>query len=140
MARRSVFPIKVIGYTDAMEKLMRAADVMVSKLGGLTTFEALASRLPIIADVTTAPMPQESQTAQLLLRNKAGILLERASDVVPIVRRLIANPAEHAALRLAAAKIAIPDATRRIVNEIMQKLDHKNPDLTTVSAPAINAP
>ncbi|MFN7927538.1 MAG: glycosyltransferase [Blastocatellia bacterium] len=138
LARRSRFPIKIIGYTDAMEKLMRAADVMVSKLGGLTTFEALASRLPIIADVTTTPMPQESQTAQLLARHKAGILLERAGDVVPIVRRLIANPAEHAALRFAAAKIAIPDATRRIVHEITQKLEPKTSDLPRASA--IHAP
>ena len=140
IARRSTFPIKIIGYTDAMEKLMRAADVMVSKLGGLTTFEALASRLPIIADVTTPAMPQESQTANLLVRNKAGILLERASDVVPIVRRLIASPAEHAALRLAAAKIAIPDATRRIVHEITRKLERNSTDLQAAPATAVNTP
>ena len=141
IARRSTFPIKIIGYTDAMEKLMRAADVMISKLGGLTTFEALAARLPIIADITTPPMPQESQTANMLLRNKAGILLERASDVVPIVRRLIASPAEHAALRLASAKIAIPDATRRIVHEIMSKLEgHQNTDIPAAPASAVNRP
>lgn len=140
LAKRSPFPIKIIGYTDAMEKLMRAADVMVSKLGGLTTFEALASRLPIIADVTTTPMPQESQTANLLARHKAGILLERANDVVPIVRRLIASPAEHAALRLAAAKIAIPDATRRIVQEITRQLDSPAPKLPVVQASRAHTP
>src|SRR5262245_19260089 len=59
IARRAPFPTKVIGYTTVMEKLMNAADVMVSKLGGLTTFEAMATRLPIIADTTTPPMPQE---------------------------------------------------------------------------------
>jgi UDP-N-acetylglucosamine:LPS N-acetylglucosamine transferase len=32
---------------------MQSANVMISKLGGLTTFEALACRLPIIADATT---------------------------------------------------------------------------------------
>lgn len=140
LAKRSAFPIKIIGYTDAMEKLMRAADVMVSKLGGLTTFEALASRLPIIADVTTRPMPQESQTANLLARHKAGILLERANDVVPMVRRLMASPAEHAALRLAAAKIAIPDATRRIVQEITRKLDPSAPELPIVQASRAHTP
>jgi UDP-N-acetylglucosamine:LPS N-acetylglucosamine transferase len=140
LAKRSTFPIKIIGYTDAMEKLMRAADVMVSKLGGLTTFEALASRLPIIADVTTPPMPQESQTANLLARHKAGILLECANDVVPIVRRLIASPAEHAALRLAAAKIAIPDATRRIVHEITRQLDPAAPELPVVPASGTPTP
>lgn len=123
LARRSHFPVRVIGYTDAMERLMHAADVMVSKLGGLTTFEALASRLPIIADTTTAPMPQESQTASLLARYKAGVLLQKPKDVVPLLRQLLHDPAEIATMKLAAAKIAVPDATRRIVREIMQKVD-----------------
>jgi UDP-N-acetylglucosamine:LPS N-acetylglucosamine transferase len=120
LARRASFPVKVIGYTDAMEKVMLAADVMVSKLGGLTTFEALASRLPIIADTTTSPMPQELRTADLIARHQAGLLLKRTDDIVPIVRRLIHDPAEHAALKLGTARLAVPDATRRIVTEITQ--------------------
>jgi len=127
VARRAPFPTKVIGYTTVMEKLMNAADVMVSKLGGLTTFEALASRLPIIADTTTPPMPQESQTGRLLSRHNAGLLLERASDIAPIIRRLLSDPAEHAAMRLAASRIAIPDATKRIVDELMRKVEQRVP-------------
>jgi UDP-N-acetylglucosamine:LPS N-acetylglucosamine transferase len=127
IARRAPFPTKVIGYTTVMEKLMNAADVMVSKLGGLTTFEALASRLPIIADTTTAPMPQESQTAHLISRHNAGVLLKRAGDIAPIIRRLLSDPAEHSAMRLAASRIAIPDATRRIVDELMRKVEQRVP-------------
>jgi len=127
LAQRAPFPTKVIGYTNTMEKLMSAADVMVSKLGGLTTFEALASRLPIIADTTTPPMPQESQTAHLIARHRAGLLLEQTKDIVPLVRRLLNDPAEHAAMKLAAAKIAIPDATQRIVKELMHKVEEHNP-------------
>lgn len=123
MAKRAPFPTKVIGFTHAMDRVMRAADVMVSKLGGLTTFEALASRLPIIADTTTAPMPQEMNTAGLIVRHHAGILLEKAGEVVPIIRRLLRDPAEHAAMRLAAARLAVPDATRRVVEELVRKLD-----------------
>jgi UDP-N-acetylglucosamine:LPS N-acetylglucosamine transferase len=125
LARRAAFPTKVIGYSNAVEKLMAAADVMISKLGGLTTFEALASHLPIIADTTTKPMPQESHTANLIANKKAGILLNRASDVVPVIRHLLYDPAEHAAMRVAAAKIAIPDATRRVVDELMRKLEER---------------
>ncbi len=125
LAARAPFPTRVLGYTNAMEKLMCAADVMVSKLGGLTTFEALASRLPIIADTTTPPMPQESQTATLISRHNAGVLLNRAGDIVPVIRRLLHDPAEHAAMRLAASRIAIPDATKRIVDELMRKVDEK---------------
>lgn len=125
LAKRAPFPTHVVGYTNAMEKLMSAADVMVSKLGGLTTFEALASRLPIIADLTTPPMPQESQTANLLSRYSAGVLLNHAGDIVPIVRRLIHDPAELATMRQAASYIAIPDATKRIVKELMNKVEHR---------------
>lgn len=136
LAQRAPFPTKVIGYTQAMEKLMGAADVMVSKLGGLTTFEALASRLPIIADTTTPPMPQESQTAQLIAQHRAGLLLEQTKDIVPLVRRLLNDPAEHAAMKLAAAKIAIPDATQRIVKELMHKVEEHNP-IKPLVAPAV---
>ncbi len=138
LAKRAVFPTKVIGYTNTMEKLMSAADVMVSKLGGLTTFEALASRLPIIADTTTPPMPQESQTARLISRHHAGILLEQTKDIVPIVRRLLNDPAEHAAMKLAAAKIAIPDATQRIVKELLRKVEEHNPIKEPVSEIKLN--
>jgi UDP-N-acetylglucosamine:LPS N-acetylglucosamine transferase len=127
VARRAPFPTKVIGYTTVMEKLMNAADVMVSKLGGLTTFEALASRLPIIADTTTPPMPQESETGRLISRHNAGVLLKRAGDIAPLIRRLLSDPAEHAAMRLAASRIAIPDATKRIVDELMRKVEQRVP-------------
>jgi UDP-N-acetylglucosamine:LPS N-acetylglucosamine transferase len=127
IARRAPFQTKIIGYTTVMEKLMNAADVMVSKLGGLTTFEALASRLPIIADTTTPPMPQESQTASLISQHNAGILLTRAGDIAPVIRRLLSDPAEHAAMRLAASRIAIPDATKRIVDELMRKFEERAP-------------
>jgi processive 1,2-diacylglycerol beta-glucosyltransferase len=127
IARRAPFPTKVLGYTTVMEKLMNAADVMVSKLGGLTTFEAMATRLPIIADTTTPPMPQESQTANLISRHNAGVLLNRAVDIAPIIRRLLHNPAEHAAMRAAASRIAIPDATKRIVDELMRKVGERVP-------------
>lgn len=118
MAARAPFPTRVIGYTTAMEKLMSAADIMISKLGGLTTFEALASRLPIIADTITPPMPQESQTASLISRHQAGVLLGSVSEVVPLLRRLTHDRDEVEAMRAAAASIATPDATRRIVNEL----------------------
>lgn len=112
------FPIKVIGYSDEVEKLMSAANVMISKLGGLTTFEALACRLPIIADVITEPMPQEAGTANMIAQRGAGVMLKRPSDVVPVVRRMVEDELHYSRLRAAAAGLAIPNATRHIVEEI----------------------
>jgi len=119
IAAEAHFPIKVIGYSDEVEQLMKAANVMISKLGGLTTFEALSCRLPIIADVTTEPMPQEASTVNLVVNSGAAVMLQRASDVVPVVHRMIADSKHYAAMRAATITVAIPNATKRIVEEIM---------------------
>jgi UDP-N-acetylglucosamine:LPS N-acetylglucosamine transferase len=97
---------------------MQAANVMVSKLGGLTTFEALACRVPIIADATTPPMPQESGAANMLDRRGAGVLLKRAVDIVPVVRRMVEDSRYYASMRAATAGLALQGSTQRIVEEI----------------------
>jgi UDP-N-acetylglucosamine:LPS N-acetylglucosamine transferase len=126
MARDASFPIKVIGYSEHVEELMGAANVMISKLGGLTTFEAFACRLPIIGDAITAPMPQEAATASLIVKCGAGILLQRAGDIVPIVRRMVEDTAHYSALRAATIGLAIPNATRQIVEEITALIPASN--------------
>ena len=118
IASEAKFPVKVIGYSDEVEKLMRAANVMISKLGGLTTFEALSCQVPIIADVTTEPMPQEASTANMVVKRGAAVMLQKASDVVPVIRRMIDDSKHYASLRAATITLAIPNATRRIVEEI----------------------
>jgi len=118
LAEVAQFPIKVIGYSEQVEQLMGAANVMISKLGGLTTFEAFACRLPIIADGITAPMPQEAGTASLLVKRGAGVILKRASDIVPVVRRMVEDSAHYSALRAATVGLAFPNATKQIVEEI----------------------
>ncbi|MEK7857051.1 MAG: glycosyltransferase [Acidobacteriota bacterium] len=118
IAKHAKFPVKVIGYSDEIEKLMQSANVMISKLGGLTTFEALACRLPIIADTTTPPMPQEAGTVKLLAKRGAGILLDKASDIVPTIQSLIGNSRRYSDLKAATAGIALPGSRDMIVREI----------------------
>jgi UDP-N-acetylglucosamine:LPS N-acetylglucosamine transferase len=118
LAEGAAFPVKVIGYSEHVEELMGAANVMISKLGGLTTFEAFACRLPIIADAITEPMPQEAGTASLLVKRGAGVLLRRAGDIVPVIRRMVEDTTHYSAMRAATIGLAIPNATRHIVEEI----------------------
>ncbi len=118
MALEAPFPIKVIGYSDEIEKLMSAANVMISKLGGLTTFEAFACRVPIIADMITEPMPQEKGTAKMIAQRGAGVMLERSTDIVPVLRRMMEDELHYSRMRAATAGLAIPNATRYIVEEI----------------------
>lgn len=125
IAARAKFPVKVIGYSDEVEKIMQSANVMVSKLGGLTTFEALACRLPIIADATTPPMPQEAGTVNLISRKGAGILLTRASDIVPTIQSLVGDSLRYRELKAATAGLTNPNSTEQIIREIRALLPQK---------------
>ena len=118
IARQAKFPVKVIGYSDEIEKLMQSANVMISKLGGLTTFEALACRLPIIADATTPPMPQEAGTVSLIQRRGAGILLHRPSDIVPTIENLLKDNGDYTRMKAATSGLTMPNSTDQIIKEI----------------------
>lgn len=118
LARTAKFPVKVIGYSDEVEKVMQSANVMISKLGGLTTFEALACRLPIIADATTPPMPQEAGTVELIAKEGAGIMLEKSADIVPTIASLVRDSERYEDMRKATARLAVPNSTKMIIEEI----------------------
>jgi processive 1,2-diacylglycerol beta-glucosyltransferase len=133
LARTAKFPIKVIGYSDEIEKLMQSANVMISKLGGLTTFEALACRLPIIADVTTPPMPQEAGTSQMIESRGAGILLKRSIDIVPTIQNLVTDNVRYTQMKAATAGMTVPNSTEYIIREISSLLNETQPDLAAAA-------
>lgn len=118
MAKTAKFPVKVIGYSTEIERIMQSANVMVSKLGGLTTFEALACHLPIIADITTPPMPQEAGTVSLISKKGAGVLLKKASDIVPTVQTLLNDLDKYSKMRDATLHLSNPNSTKNIIKEI----------------------
>jgi processive 1,2-diacylglycerol beta-glucosyltransferase len=118
LAAGAKFPVKVIGYSDEIEKLMQSANVMISKLGGLTTFEAFACRLPIIADATTPPMPQEAGTVRMVEQRGAAILLKKSSDIVSTIQDLITDQDRYSKMRAATVGLTMPNSTERIIKEI----------------------
>jgi len=117
-AARASFRVVVLPHVDDMERLMNASDVMISKPGGLTIFEALACQLPIVADATDAPMPQEAGAVEMIDQQGAGVVLRSAEEIVATLRALSHDPPALARMRAAAARLATPDATALIVREL----------------------
>ncbi|HEY9760720.1 MAG TPA: glycosyltransferase [Oculatellaceae cyanobacterium] len=75
----------VLPFHDRMADLMNAVDLMVTKAGGLTTFEALARKLPLAFDIITKPMPQEMGTVELLVEKKLAYPLEKVEDILEVI-------------------------------------------------------
>jgi processive 1,2-diacylglycerol beta-glucosyltransferase len=76
---RSRHPMTVLGFASNMNELMSAADLVLTKPGGLTSSEALAVGRPMLI---FNPIPgQEAANSDFLLENGAAIKLNRLEDL-----------------------------------------------------------
>jgi processive 1,2-diacylglycerol beta-glucosyltransferase len=98
----------VLGFTDQMDELMAAADVVVSKPGGLTTSETLARGA---AMVIVNPIPgQESRNSDYLLENGAAIKINNLPTLGMKLQLLLREPPRLKQLKDNAKRIARPQA------------------------------
>jgi len=100
--------VKLLGFTDQIDELMAAADVVLSKPGGLTTSEVLA-RGAAMAIVNPIP-GQESRNSDFLLENGAAIKINNIGTLPHKLARLLADPKRLAALKSAARRLGRPQA------------------------------
>jgi processive 1,2-diacylglycerol beta-glucosyltransferase len=106
-----------MGFTRTIEKLMKAADLAVTKPGGLTSSECLAMGLPMIL---VNPIPgQEERNADYLLENGAALKAYDGPGLEFRVRSLLADPARLAALRAKALALGRPQAAAAILDRVL---------------------
>jgi processive 1,2-diacylglycerol beta-glucosyltransferase len=99
---------KVLGFTEAIHDWMTAADLVVSKPGGLTSSEALAVGLPM---VIVNPVPgQESRNNDFLLENGAAVKANGLASIQLKVERLLSDRERLSRLAANARAIARPAA------------------------------
>jgi len=73
-------PAHIYGYVDNMPDMMRAADGIICKAGGLVVTESLAAGLPIIlVDVIPG---QEEGNRDFVVKNGAGVMVEKPLQVL----------------------------------------------------------
>jgi processive 1,2-diacylglycerol beta-glucosyltransferase len=102
----------VLGFTTEIHELMTAADLVMTKPGGLTTSEALACGA---AMVVVNPIPgQESRNSDFLLENAAAIKVNNVATLSYKLTQLLRAPERIAQLRESARKLGRPDAAFRI--------------------------
>jgi len=116
-AARVPYETRVLGFVDNVDAYMHAADVLVTKPGGLTISEALVANLPM---VLMRPLPgQEERNARYLVQRGAAVRARRAADLARTVSALLDDETRRSALREAAAALGHPDAAMRIADRIL---------------------
>jgi processive 1,2-diacylglycerol beta-glucosyltransferase len=108
------------GFTDRVERLMAASDLVITKPGGLTTSECLALGLPMIVH---APIPgQEERNCDYLLEQGAAL---KAIDAIALeyrLRELIAHPERIAAMSAKSRALGHPEAARDVLRVVLDAI------------------
>ena len=109
--------IKILEYTNKVAELMSISDLVVTKPGGLTTTESLASGLPIIV---VNPIPgQEEENAEFLEKNGVAIWLKKEDNVKEILENLFNNPDKMLDMKIKARLLAKKNSTQDICKIIL---------------------
>jgi processive 1,2-diacylglycerol beta-glucosyltransferase len=107
---------RILGFVDNVHEYMAAADLLVSKAGGLTVAEALAVSLPMLI---IRPTPGQEDGNTLFLTNAGAALhLKSIAELEPVVGELLREPVKIEMMRNNAAKIGKPKAAEAIVQEM----------------------
>lgn len=104
--------VKILEFTDKVPELMSIADLIVTKPGGLTTSENLASHLPM---VIINPIPgQEEENAKFLEEKGIAIWIKKTDDTSNIIKSLFLNPDKLSEMRKNTYLLAHPHSTEAI--------------------------
>jgi processive 1,2-diacylglycerol beta-glucosyltransferase len=110
--------VKVLGFTDQMDELMAAADLLISKPGGLTTSEALARGCGM---VVVNPIPgQESRNSDFLLENGCAIKINNLPTLRMKLQKLLDDGEKMRALKANARRCGKPRAAFEVVAKAME--------------------
>lgn len=109
--------VKILSYTNQVPELMSVADLVITKPGGLTTTESLASGLPLIV---IDPLPgQEEENAKFVEKNGAGIWIRENDDIKTILLNVFNDTYKLQNMKIRARLIAKKNSTKDICETLL---------------------
>ena len=72
--------IRAIGFTDRVSDYLKESDVIITKPGGITTFEAIKARTPLY--VIEPTLEQELGNSRFIKRKGLGVVISNSEDFI----------------------------------------------------------
>ena len=120
LANRGEHEATFLAFTDRVRELMAAGTVLVTKPGGMSCTEALASRLP---QVLYHPIPgQEEDNAAAIVRYGAGVMVRGTSQILGQTLKILTSPNERHRMIEAANAAHRPHSARSAASLILAGL------------------
>ena len=111
--------VTVLAYTHQVPELMSISDLVVTKPGGLTSTESLASGLPM---VLINPIPgQEEENAEFLEQAGVAIWLKNKDDYDAIISSLLSDEQKLTKMKINTKLLAKKNSTKDICEVVLRK-------------------
>jgi processive 1,2-diacylglycerol beta-glucosyltransferase len=120
LARGARGGMRVIGYTPAIRQLMAAADLLVTKTGGVSLAEAIACELPVICFGSLAG--PERRNERFVVEAGAALRARSARELSSAVSHALAAPAALKALSQRMGEIRRPAAAHAVADALLERL------------------
>lgn len=109
--------IKVYDFINKVPELMSISDLVITKPGGLTITESLASHLPILI---INPIPgQEEENAEFLEKSEVAIWLKKEDNIEEKISNLLDSPELINNMKQKTYNLSHIDSTKNICNIIL---------------------
>lgn len=119
--------IKICDFISRMDLAYNIADLMISRAGAISISEiCLTGRAAVLVPSPNVAEDHQTKNAMALVNEKAAIMVkdnEAEENLVPKVLEVIENKALVKELAANSLKLAKPDSTAKIVNEVYKILE-----------------
>lgn len=110
--------LHVLKYTKDVPSLMHISSLVVTKPGGLTSSESLASNLPILI---INPIPgQEEENAEFLEASGSAVWLKKDDNIDDVINNLLNDPQKLEQMKINTTQIAKPNSTMDICEILLE--------------------
>ena len=111
--------VKVLSFTTQVPELMSISDLVVTKPGGMTTTESMASNLPLLI---INPIPgQEEENAEFLESKGVGIWLKKGDNISEVLNNLFSSPEKLEQMKKNTSILSHPHSTQEICEILLDK-------------------
>jgi processive 1,2-diacylglycerol beta-glucosyltransferase len=128
--------LHVFGWADTIPEFMAAADLLITKPGGLTISEALSAGLPMIV---TQPIPgAEERHVRYLEQQGVAVPAKTLEEIPQLVTRMLSKPETLAEMSRRQRDMSRPDAAHAIA-QVSRALLEKATYIDLLATPPLHS-
>ncbi len=113
-------PVRVVGYVENVRTLLAAADLLVTKAGGMTLAEATAAEVPLLL---YGSLPgQEAGNERFASRSGIALVARSRGELRRLLGRALADPEPTERMQASLRRLRRPDAAAHIVELVLGQI------------------